>query len=314
MGTIRVQSPGLLSSIQDLGRPGRSAIGVPVGGAADPLSLRVGNRLLGNPDDTAAIEMTMVGGRFVFDDPAAICIVGEAPHCMLDDRPAPTNTPLEVPRGTTVSIGPITRGVRAYLCIMGGIDVPVVLGSRSTHLSGGFGGLEGRALRAGDRLAFAPTLSHTTRALPDALRHLIAAPPLTIILRAVPVGPIHEQFWSASRTVSSQSNRAGTRLSCSADPSQRGSVASARMITEGMPPGAIQLPPGGEPIILGPDHPTTGGYPILGCVASVDFHLVGRLRPGDTVRLQRITQREALAALRDREHSLNAALPPVPPR
>lgn len=311
MGTLRVQHPGLLTSIQDLGRPGSSDVGVPIGGAADALSLRIGNRLVGNADSAAAIEMTLVGATLVFDEPAVACIIGGECRPTLEGRPVASHAAMAIPSGATLALGPITRGVRVYLCIAGGVDAPVVLGSRSTHLSAGFGGHLGRALTAGDRLSF---MGHTVpppprRTMPSQVAHAGFDSPS---LRVVPsIFASDDPFWSARHTVSNQSNRAGVRLHRSAALASNHSAAG-RMTTEGMPAGAIQLPPGGEPIILGPDHPTTGGYPVIGCVASVDLHLVGQLRPGEAVGFLPITQTQALALYREQERSLDSLLPPIP--
>lgn len=295
-------------SIQDLGRPGHSAMGVAAGGAADALSLRIGNRLVGNADGAAAIEMTMLGGTFVFDDAAVVCVIGGDAACSLDSHPVSSRAPLEVPIGSMLAIGPIARGVRTYLCISGGVDVPMVLGSRSTHLAAAFGGHCGRALAAGDCLALAASTPRP-RSLPSALAP-IAMTPERPILRVVPRGSFDgREFWSASHVVSNQSNRAGVRLHRLASP-PLAPVSTGRMITEGMPHGAIQLPPGGEAIILGPDHPTTGGYPVIGCVAAVDLHRIGQLRPGEAVRFMPITPADALLLYRERERTLDRLLPP----
>jgi antagonist of KipI len=303
----------MLTTVQDLGRPGWSCIGVPIGGAADALSLRIGNRLVGNPDNAAALEMTMHGGSFLFDDRAIACIVGGEAQCFLDSRPVSHLGAIEIPPGSTLVLGPMTRGVRAYLCLAGGIEVPGILGSRSTYISATFGGHHGRALASADLLEL-ESAHRPPRELPESLRPLAALPTSPFTLRVVPVDPTHsDDFWHAPHTVSNQSNRAGVRLHRHASP-PFAPARSGRMISEGMPPGAIQLPPGGEPIILGPDHPTTGGYPVVGCVASVDLHLVGQLRPGEIVYFRPITRREALEALRTRERALDDLLPPIPPK
>ena len=320
MGLLRVIDAGLLATVQDLGRPGHAHIGVPVGGAVDPLSLRIGNRLVGNPDGAAAIELTLTGGRFEFEHDAVVALVGgrfEAAVRDLSGRARRTDHGMTIPvrPGEHIVIDRNSEGARTYLCIAGGISVPSVLGSASTHLGAGFGGVEGRGLRRGDRIEFgtppnAPLTgqtrvvgSHVVQALaPRCSIRAVQTP------RAASIAPSSlAAFWSAEFRVAQSSNRVGVRLEGGLAPSARPS--DGRMTTEGMTWGAVQFPPDGNPIILLCDHPTTGGYPVVACVASVDFPALGQLRPGDTVRFEQVSRSEALGLGIRREDDLNRHFP-----
>ncbi|MFN7020970.1 MAG: biotin-dependent carboxyltransferase family protein [Phycisphaerales bacterium] len=312
MGALIVRSPGLHSTIQALPRSGVAWLGVAPGGAADPLSWMLGNRLVGGAAG-AAVEMTLVGGVFEFESHATIAITGGATMPILtapggSAGPITTNAPVRVRAGERLTIGPIASGARAYLCVEGGVDVPEVLGSRSTHIAAGFGGLGGRALRTGDRLAFqtrrsgASVAENVTAVVEDVRRAVFRRE-----LRALP-GPhadrfsaaAMELFWSSEFCVSNRSDRVGLRL----DGPRIESPAGGRMVSEGVTWGAVQIPEDGRPIILGCDHPTTGGYPVIACVASVDLPALGQLRPGDTLGLLPETRSNALRALRQQRARL----------
>ena len=315
---IRVISPGMLSTVQDLGRRGYSAIGVGRGGAADSLSVRVGNRLVGNDDRAAAIEMTWTGGTFEFACDAHIVLAGGNVDARIvnqrDARAAPVLEPVRIRSGERLVVGPIQSGARSYLCVAGGIDVPVVLGSRSTHLVGVFGGMNGRALRAGDVLpigndragesmgeisARAREFCNTTLAR-RTLRAVDGALQDSFNRQAV------ETFWTLKFEVSLKSDRAGLRLTGRIGQSPF----DGRMASEGMMPGAVQVPESGEPIILLADHPTTGGYPVIACIAAVDHAVLGQVRPGEQFCFERVSIEEARALYRAQELALDAAVPP----
>lgn len=328
MGTLRVINPGRLTTVQDLGRPGVASMGVPTGGAADSLSLRIANRLVGNADNAAGLEMTMLGGSFEFENDTHIAIAGGEACVEIESksgaiRNAQMCTRIQVRSGDTVRVGPIVRGVRTYLSIAGGIDVPQVLGSASTLLGAKLGGLEGRALRAGDQIswrdaALNETSNHQasfairTRLSVTLTSELNSQLLGRSVLRATD-GPHFEEFdkpslvafWNGSFRVSSRSDRVGVRLE-----SVHNNIANAssggRMPSMGMMCGAVQVPPGGEPIILMADHPTTGGYPVIACVASVDLPRLGQLRPGEAIRFARVTREDALRAFQEQELQLTA--------
>lgn len=305
---IQVLHPGFLTTIQDLGRPGWAHQGVSASGAADALSLRLGNRLCGNSESAAALEMTLVGGRFEFSDTGVICLAGADFGPALDGRPAPLWTSFPVRPGQVLQIGPTRGGARCYLCVRGGLDVPLILGSASTHLLTGLGGLAGRPLRKGDALAVRPHAlagpGHLRRLHPAVLPRLHPTGPLRVV-----AGPqadhftptARETFHGAAYRVTETSDRMGLRL---AGPAlEKGHAAD--LVTEGAPLGAVQVPRDGQPIILFVEHQTTGGYPKIANVISADFHRLGQLRPRDEVRFEAVSLAAALERLREQEDLLN---------
>ncbi len=309
-GAIRVLAPGLLTTVQDLGRFGHGELGVPPAGAADPVSLRIGNRLVGNDEGAAALEMTLVGGTFAFERPAVVAVAGSEMGPRLDGVDVPTWAAIEAGTGRTLELGPTRTGARAYLCVRGGISVPAVLGSASTHLLVGLGGHEGRPLRAGDRLGLRGRTSggprgagFDPRRFPGLLRR--------DVLRVTP-GPqaawFDEDeclaFHALAYRVTEASNRMGLRLE------GRAIVSAKRreLVTEGVCPGAVQVPPGGEPIVLLVEHPTTGGYPKIASVVSADFGALGQLRPRDLLRFEPVSFESAEALLLERERAIRELL------
>jgi antagonist of KipI len=302
MSAILVEAPGLSTTVQDLGREGFGPIGVSASGAADPISLRIGNRLVGNLEGTAALEMTLMGGAFRFERAAVIALTGADFGPCLDSTSLPMWTPIEIQKGQTLTLGPSCSGARAYLCIQGGIAVDLLLGSASTHVLSGLGGFEGRALRRGDRLELgtANSLFRKRSLSPKALERL---QPRKVI--RVTDGPQSDWFANSSWKifcestfrVAEQSNRMGIRLEgppIPLDPSRE-------MITEGVSLGAIQVPPSGQPIILFVEQQTTGGYPKMANVILADLHSLGQLRPRDAIRFERIEMSEARSLLIQQE-------------
>jgi antagonist of KipI len=309
MKGILVQTPGLFTTMQDLGREGFGPMGVSASGAADALSLRIGNRLAGNPEGAPALEMTLVGGAFVFERDTVIAVTGSDFGPLLDGVPLPMWSSAQARAGQTLELGPsgpgARSGARSYLCVGGGIVVEPFLGSASTHTLSGLGGFHGRALRKGDRLKIGAANSLLRkRSVPaQALERLQPRK----VLR-VTKGPQSDWFaesaWemlcgSAFR-VTEQSNRMGIRLEGPKIP-----VDSRReMITEGVALGAIQITPSGQPIVLFVEQQTTGGYPKIANVISADMHSLGQLRPRDEVRFERIKMDEARALFREQEELL----------
>ncbi|HYW42678.1 MAG TPA: biotin-dependent carboxyltransferase family protein [Bryobacteraceae bacterium] len=283
-------SPGLLTTVQDLGRFGWAHFGVSASGAADPLALRAGNLLVGNAENAAALEMTLVGGAFEFESAAVIALTGSDFGAGL-----PLWSAVEVRAGDTVRCGATRSGARCYLCVRGGVGVAKVMGSASTHVMTGVGG---RALRAGDLLPIGAEAVRRPRVAatgaPQSGR--------SALLRATP-GPQAEWFadelYGAPYTISEESDRMGLRLRGAAIPSPSG-----HMLTEGVALGAVQVPPDGQPIILFVEHQTTGGYPKPANVISADFWLLGQLRPRDQVRFEAVTFDVALDLLRAQEEWL----------
>ncbi len=307
MSVIQVQSPGLLSTVQDLGREGFGPVGVSASGAADAISLRLGNRLLGNPEGAAALEMTLLGGTFLFAQGAIIALTGSDFAATLDGSPLALWTSVEVKPGQTLRAGSTRSGARCYLCVQGGIIVKPFLGSASTHLLSGLGGHQGRALRMGDVLGTGPATDSFRRnsITPQALRYLSPRK----ALRVTP-GPQSDWFPKASLQlfyksayrVAEESNRMGLRLE--GRPIARGS--SGEMITEGVSIGAVQITAAGLPIILFVEQQTTGGYAKIANVISADLHSLGQLRPRDEIRFESVDWDTARALLLEQEHLLTS--------
>jgi len=307
MSVIQVQSPGLLTTVQDLGREGFGPLGVSPSGAADALSLRLGNRLLGNEEGAAALEMTLLGGTFLFPHGAILVLTGSDFAATLDDSPLALWTPVEVKSGQTLRVGSTRSGARCYLCVQGGIIVKPFLGSASTHLLSGLGGHQGRALRKGDVLRTGPATApfREKSITPQALQHL--APRKA--LRVTP-GPQSDWFPESSRQlfyksayrVAEESNRMGLRLE-GPHIAQR---SSGEMITEGVSIGAVQITAGGLPIVLFVEQQTTGGYAKIANVISADLHSLGQLRPRDEIRFEQVDWDTARALLLEQEQLLSS--------
>jgi len=305
MSTMQVQTPGLQTTVQDLGRNGFGPAGVSPSGAADPISLRLGNRLVGNDENVAGLEMMLLGGTFAFPEGAILALAGSDFGAMLDDVRVDVGTSVEARPGQTLRLGPTSSGARCYLCVQGGIAVTPFLGSASTHVLSGLGGFQGRALRKGDVLHIeSETKAFRKRTIaPSALEQLSSRK----VLRVTP-GPQVDwflesslrSFYAGPYRVGEQSNRMGLRLEGAAI-TQRG---TGQMITEGVSLGAIQVPAGGSPIILFVEQQTTGGYPKIANVIAADLHRVGQLRPRDEIRLEEVTFDAARSLLIEQENML----------
>ena len=305
MNLIEVQTPGLFTTVQDLGREGFGPMGVSPSGAADPISLRLGNRLVGNNEDAPALEMTLLGGTFRFPEGAVVALAGSEFGADLDGNPVDLWTSFEVRPGQTLHLGPTRSGARCYLCVQGGIDVEHFLGSASTHVLTGLGGLNGRPLKKGDVLRVKSTRSsfRNRRIAPRIVERIS---PRNVL--RVTAGPQSDWFAESSQQlfyetayrVAEESNRLGLRLEGSSVPTR----SERQMITEGVSLGAIQIPAGGQPIILFVDQQTTGGYPKIANVVSADIHKLGQLRPRDEIRFERIGLEAARSLLREQEELL----------
>ncbi len=307
MSVIQVQSPGLLTTVQDLGREGFGPLGVSPSGAADAISLRLGNHLVGNAEGAAALEMTLLGGTFLFPHGAIISLTGSDFPATLDGSPLSLWTSFEVKPGQTLRVGSTRSGARSYLCVQGGIIVKPFLGSASTHLLSGLGGHQGRPLRKGDALQIGPaTASFRKKSItPQALQHLSPRK----ALRVTP-GPQSDWFPESSRQlfyksayrVAEDSNRMGLRL----EGQHIAQRSSGEMITEGVSIGAVQIAAGGLPIILFVEQQTTGGYAKIANVISADLHSLGQLRPRDEIRFERVDWDAARALLLEQEQLLGS--------
>jgi KipI family sensor histidine kinase inhibitor len=304
-----ILSPGVLSLVEDRGRRSVAGLGVPRAGPADPEAMRLANRLAGNPDGAATVEVTAAGPSLRFTGDAHVTVVGVGPEAVevqVDGRPVGSGAVVPVADGQVVSVGRVRTGLRAYLAVAGGFDTPLEVGSHSSDMLCGLGP---GPLRAGDRLGLGP---------PSRPLGLLSPPrdPFGAGRRVLRVisGPhlVPSDRWAhllaRTWTVGAASNRVGLRLEAEGDglerppgtpsieagrePAERG----AAIPSTGMVTGAVQIPPDGNPIVLLPDHATVGGYPVACCVISADLPLLGQLRPGDTVDFAAVDRSEALEA------------------
>ena len=299
-----VVKPGLLTSVQDLGRFGHQASGVPVAGPMDSFSHRLANQLVANDPTAATLEITLIGPELTVGADTTMAITGAHFDVTCDDRPVAIGASFGVGAGSRLRFGRVHQGARAYLAVAGGVQTTPVLGSRATHLVSRMGGVAGRALVAGDRVPIAAA----TASRPHRKSGALMLPPRgRAVLRVLP-GPQDHWFapealnilMSVSFRISPRSNRMGYRLE--GPPLAR--VKEGELISEPVGIGAIQVPAAGEPILLMADRQTAGGYPKIGHVISADLPLAGQLAPGDSIEFVGCSQQEAVAALIARERQL----------
>jgi antagonist of KipI len=316
--SLRVLNPGLLTTIQDLGRHGYQQYGVVVGGAMDPLALRIANLLVGNEEGEAGLEISFSGPRLRFERDTLIAITGADLSPEIDGLQVPAWRPVWVKNGAELKFGAITHGCRACLAAAGGFDVPQVMQSRSTYLRAQIGGFKGRPLAAGDVLPLRPMSPRAHRrfdslSLKQPGRNFAASfwsvsvginTPSNPSIRVTP-GSQFDWFTETSRqslmndefTVTPQSDRMGYRL---AGPPFQFAI-SRELLSEAVTIGTVQVVPEGQMILLMADRPTTGGYAKIAQVASVDIPLLAQLKPGDKLRFQMITVDDAQTLYRARE-------------
>ncbi len=297
-----VEAPGLFTTVQDLGRPGMARFGVTPGGALDRRALILGNRLLGNEPDAAALECTLGGPTLRVTTETIFTITGADLGARLDDRPIARWQPVRAVANSVLSFTPTTSpGARAYICVTGGIDVPVVLGSRATDATGGFGGLNGRALQAGDRLP----IGEPTLPVDQMLTRRLAIPePVyeSSVTARVVLGPQQDRFTDRGLAtflgepyrVSSKADRTGIRL----EGARIEHTGDADLVSEGIAHGAIQIPGDGQPIVLMAARGTVGGYTKIASVIGADLDALGQVRPGNTVRFTAVSVDKARIATR----------------
>jgi 5-oxoprolinase (ATP-hydrolysing) subunit C len=310
MTLLRVLTAGAATTVQASGRDGWRHVGVARGGALDPAQATLANHMVGNAHDDAVLEIALGGPTLAFDAPIRIALCGAPIDASFDAgdgvrRIVPNGRPVALPAGT-LKLGTIHHGLRAWLAVAGGIDVPSVLGSRGTDLRGGFGGLQGRTLRVGDAL---PLGLHAPIDA-DAPRHppwwvcLDGGPanasPFRFVLSLEPVAmTLSQRAWR----VDPRSDRQGLRFS--GEPLQ---IPARERLSAPVAPGTIQLPPDGQPIVLLADAQTVGGYPRLGYVIATDLPRMAQLRAGDTVRFEQVEAAEAERLRRQRQSELARAL------
>ena len=303
MDVIEVLDGGMFTTVQDLGRYGYQKYGVPVAGAMDAFALRAANLLVGNSEGDAGLEMTLAGPHLRFLDETVVAITGADLMPALDGNPVPMWQPVAVQKGAELLFHGINDGVRAYLAIAGGVDIPPMLGSRSTYTRANIGGLEGRALAHGDRIAASTGMERV-----DGRRFPRGAVPHyghTHRLRVTPGQQFDtfteqgiETFLSSSYTVTPRSDRIGYRLE--GPPIEH--KAGADIVSDGIPSGAVQVTGDGMPIVLLADRGTTGGYTKIATVISADVMRLTQAAPGDVVTFQMATLEEAHEDLLEQEN------------
>jgi antagonist of KipI len=295
---MRILDPGALTTVQDLGRPGHLRYGIPPSGPIDHVAFVVANRLVGNDDGAAGLECTVLGPRFEAETACAVAVTGAEMPITVNGREAPGWTTVLLAPGDVVKVGAARAGVRAYLAFSGGLDVPAVLGSRSTYLRGRLGGLDGRALRRDDRLALAPAAPPPPRrARPRVVPRFDDEPEIRVVL-----GPQADRFTAdglatflgSDYEMLPQSDRMGARL--------RGPriahAAGHDIISDGIALGSIQVPGDGQPIALLVDRQSTGGYTKVATVCSFDIGRLGQVKPGRRLRFRAVEREDAQRTLR----------------
>lgn len=333
---IDVIRPGLQTTIQDAGRPGYLSRGIPPAGPQDYRSFALASLLVGNPlpppplapgdPGLAGLEILAIGPTLTFDAPVVVALTGGHVAATLDGQPVPSWTALAVPAGATLKVGKVGPGARAYLAVAGGIDVPLYLGSRATFVRGGQGGLEGRALRKGDLLSLGPAADGDAsgRAVPEELRRRLDERPWPV--RVVPGPQDHlfteaglELFFTAEWQLSPTSDRMGFRfIGPALEMRERpeylvrdAGSGPADIVDDITPVGGIQVPGGIEPIAMGVENPTAGGYAKIGTVISTDLGVLGQIRPMEPVRFTAVGVDEAQQIARDQQAELASLLAPA---
>ncbi|RYE15027.1 MAG: biotin-dependent carboxyltransferase [Sphingobacteriales bacterium] len=323
---LRITKPGLLTTIQDMGRSLYLSQAVPVSGAMDTLSVRVANIAVGNNEADAVIEFTYAGAEFVAETPMLIAYAGGGAVLTAGTQALPPEKPVFITEGTTVQLKSNSLGSRTYLAVAGGWDVPLVLGSRSTYITAALGGLQSRALQQGDILRHTDILTSTTADIINSLQgNTIACADWSVATRlllpadkkTIRVVPAHEFNWFDSRsvieflstpyTLSMNSNRMGYNL----EGAVINRLVKDELLSTAVAPGTIQVTGNGNMVLLMADCQTTGGYPRIAQVAAADLPLCGQLKPGDTVYFKDITAHEAemlYIELENQLHKLNIAV------
>jgi len=307
VSAVLVVKPGLLTTVQDLGRWGWQSRGVSVAGPMDPFAHRLANAIVGNARDRALLEITLIGPEIEFDDERVVAVAGARFELTLDGQPVAAEFPFSVRRGSRLRFGRRLAGARAYLSIQGGISVPPTLGSRSTHLGSRIGGVGGRALAAGDRLPLGESgSSRPHQAKSPGRRELPGGHARVRVLSGPDTQRFHssalDRLQSAPYRIGRDSDRMGFRL----EGPSIDHLLGADIISDVTPLGVLQVPASGQPMLLMADRQTTGGYARLATVISADIGLAGQLAPGDSISFAVCSRREAMGALIAEERLLMA--------
>ena len=311
---VKVITPGLSTTVQDLGRPGYYHLGIPLSGGMDRFALRAANMLVGNEEGAAVLEAVFLGPELEFTAPATVAITGGDLPPKLNGAERDSWSAFEVKAGDRLSFGFLKAGARAYIAVSGGIDVPVKLGSRSTYTLGALGGHQGRALAAGDELPVGQG-GRGGGSVPANLRRMPGNP---AELRMLPglywhriTGESGKRFFADTWKVAPEADRIGYRFRGGTaldfvprdQPFGAGSNPS-NIVDACYPYGSIQVPGGTEPIVLHRDAVSGGGYMMVGCVISADMDLIGQLQPHSPARFVEVTMDQALAARADRQAAI----------
>lgn len=313
MEIFEVVQPGLLTTVQDKGRYGYQRYGVSVSGAMDGYALLVANLLVGNDEGDACLEITVLGPRLSVLDDTVVAVTGADLSAALNDGALPMWKTVRVCSGDTISFGHPKRGCRGYLAVAGGIDVPVVMASRSTYIRSRLGGLDGRPLLSGDRLRRGKTRAEVSlkRLPPQYIPEYQAENELRVVL-----GPQDDYFTEkgihtflhSEYVISAQADRMGYRLE--GPPVEH--KAGADIVSDGIPPGAVQVPGDGLPVVLLADRQTTGGYVKIATVSTVDLPKLAQAEVGARVRFLRVGEDEAHRLLREYDQTINALRQYIP--
>ena len=297
--SIRILNPGLQTTIQDLGRNGYSHYGVSSSGAADDLSFRLGNLIVGNKENLAAIEMTLLGGDYKFDIDANISLTGSKFDAKIEGESLHFYKNIPIQSGQLLSVGQSLQGSRCYLAVRGGIDINDVLSAKTTHLTSKIGGVDGRSLKKDDVLIIGEEQKLLNPIKINEMLDINMSK--LLIIKGLQSNYISKSTWkiflNQEYIVSNLSNRMGIRLEGNSLKLDN----ENEIITEGVPLGAIQLPSNGYPIISFVEHQTTGGYPKIANVISSELHKVGQLKPGDKFQFELVSLEEAEALRHERE-------------
>ena len=307
-GVIKILEPGPLTTVQDLGRPGQLRYAIPPSGPIDRRAFVIANRLVGNEDGAAALECTLMGLRFEAQRPCAIAVAGAAMSLSVNGTEAPSWQTVPLKPGDVVKLGTARAGVRAYLAFSGGIDVPLVLGSRSTYIRGRLGGVDGRAVRRDDVLRLGEGGGAVRRVTArEAIADFTGEPEIRVVL-----GPQAERFThdgvrallGGPYEMQPQSDRMGARLRGNRIEHARGHD----IISDGIPLGGIQVPGDGQPIVLLVDRQSTGGYTKVATVCSFDVGRVGQVKPGQRLTFRAVDVAEAHRLVREEVATLARAV------
>ncbi len=313
---IKVVKPGLSTTVQDLGRPGYYHIGIPISGGMDRLALRAANLLVGNPEGAAVLEAAFLGPELEFTADVTVAVTGAELAPKVDGAERAIWTSFRVKKGQTLSFAFLKSGARAYIAVSGGVDVPLVLGSRSTYTLGALGGFKGRKLEAGDELPVGEGAGAAEgRSVPNALRRGPGSP---AILRMMPGLYWHRiteaagrQFFADTWKVAPEADRIGYRFRggkaldfVPREPPFGAGSDPSNIVDACYPYGSVQVPSGAEPIVLHRDAVSGGGYFMIGTVISADLDLIGQLQPHAPAVFTAVTMDQALAARHERQKRL----------